>query len=154
MQTIPRLSDAATCKKYCESLALQLTTHFDDRFSVAVTILIDTLRSYHSTGRSERDLPQDKELTKQLLNGCRSIYLAQFPQASRLPAGVTETFDGVFLGMVGQLVPEKKFGFIEYGKRTFFFHVKDTSLKSSMKVRFKVRKMQDSVEAYDVIIVN
>lgn len=149
-----RLSDAPACKKYCEKITSDLTQSFDQQFEMALKILIDLLAAGKFSNRSDRDLPQNKELTKQLMDECKSLYLRRH-HSNVLPAeSVSESFNGVFIGTIGQLVPEKQFGFIEYGQRRFYFKISSSSLASKMKVRFKVRKSGTEAEAYDVQAVS
>lgn len=146
-----RLSDAATCKKYCEGISSEISANFDHHFDVAVKTLIDTLAVERPAAGSDRDLPQNKDLTTKLLNRCRDIYQKRSVKPSAQADFSTDNFNGVFLGSVGQLIPEKKFGFIEYGQRRFFFKLPSSGISTKMKVRFKVRKVGDAVEAYDVV---
>jgi hypothetical protein len=148
-----RLSDPAYCKKYCEQLANRISDSFDTVFDQALAILKQAISS-HATQKSDRDLPQDSNLTKQVLEQCRAQYFGQQPNQSNIDQQrLAENFNGLFLGTVGQLVPEKNFGFINYGQRRFFFRLTKQHLKEDMKVRFKVRTNSRDPEAYDVFPV-
>jgi len=50
-------------------------------------------------------------------------------------------------------VPEKKFGFIKYGKRQFYFHFNSGQFVAEQQVRFKLKagRSDSQVEAYDVV---
>lgn len=143
-----RLSDSLYCKRYCDAMSANLVG-FDEKFSAATKVLnklLDELKS-----KSLRDLPQDKRLVVNLIDECKGIYLAKNLVSNKAEQQDADVFDSIFVGVVDHLVPEKKFGFILYGKRQFFFSNPSSSLVTKQRVRFKVKKIGDTSEAYDVV---
>ncbi|WP_081074274.1 AIPR family protein [Burkholderia diffusa] len=144
-----RLSDPAYCKRYCDALH-NTTKNFNDYFRTAVSLLTAGLKTREGK-RNSRDLPQDAALTKELLEQAKRIYLERNKETSNRLDGGEGNFDGTFVGSICQTVPEKKFGFIEYGQRQFFFTFETVKYTQNQKVRFKVRKSGDTFEAFDVV---
>lgn len=143
-----RLSDPAYCKRYCEAV-LKALQDFGRLFEDAKRHLDKALLARR--GKSSRDLPQDAELARALFETCRDQFLngtATAAKQSEIDPGI---FDGTFVGVVSQVVPEKKFGFIEYGQRRFFFRLESPSTATGSKVRFRVRKSGDTLEAYQLV---
>lgn len=143
-----RLSDPAYCKRYCDAMSTGLVD-FVANFDAATEILDRLLREVPKS-RSLRDLPQDKKLVADLIEECKKNYLAKHINSNKGAQQDLGAFDSVFVGEVDQLIPEKKFGFIQYGQRRFFFSNPSASLVVRQRVRFKVRKSGDTVEAYDI----
>ncbi|MGN7985403.1 AIPR family protein [Burkholderia sp. 22313] len=143
-----RLSDPVYCKRYCDSMNTSLVD-FDANFDIATGMLDKLLNEIPQSG-SLRDLPQDKKLADDLIDECKRIYLSMNATSNEGAQQDLGAFDSVFVGAVDQLIPEKKFGFILYGQRRFFFSNPSASLVAKQRVRFKVRKSGDTVEAYDV----
>lgn len=146
-----RLSDSVYCKRYCDALSSALVD-FDIKFNT-VTAILDRLLKDVPKERSLRDLPQDKKLVADLINECKRIYLSKNADSNKGNQKDLGSFDSIFIGEVDQLIPEKKFGFILYGQRRFFFSNPPASVIVKQRVRFRVRKSSDTVEAYDVIPV-
>lgn len=146
---LSRLSDPAYCKRYSEAILKNLA-EFAKYFDEAMAYLNAAL-SGRPGKNSNRDMPQDVALAKVLLEQCKQKYLkGTSTEAVRkdIDAGI---FDGTFVGTINQIVAEKKFGFIDYGQRRFFFKVEAATYEPKAKVRFKVRKSGDTLEAYDVV---
>ncbi len=144
-----RLSDVNYCRKYCENLTLKLT-NFDRYFDSAAGILFKTISNVNSKSRSIRDLPQDGKLAESLISECRTIYLNSNHQ--RLEAS-GEEFDHTFIGKISNIISGQNLGIIEYGQKRFFFPNKDTSLTTGQKVRFRVHKINNAFEAYEVVVL-
>lgn len=143
-----RLSDSVYCKRYCDTMNSALID-FDKNFDIASEILNKSLEEV-SESKSVRDLPQNKKLVADLIDACRKVYLANNAPSNKEARQETDTFDSVFIGEIDQIIPEKKFGFITYGQRRFFFANPLPSLVIKQRVRFKVKKIGDTVEAYDI----
>lgn len=143
-----RLSDANFCRKYCDNLG-EMLQNFDEYFDIAIRILEDCIstRSQHSP--NIRDLPQNGIIASKLISECRDVFSKKNRPNSA--SFITEQFDGTFVGQISHLIPAQNSGFIEYGHRKFFFKFKDTALLARQKVRFKVKKVGDAHEAFDVV---
>jgi hypothetical protein len=148
---LSRLSDPVYCKKYCEAV-LRSLNDFGSLFEDCKRHL-DAALDARRDSQSQRDLPQSGVLAKSLLESCRTQYFAGNSNTAKRSAIEAGNFDGTFVGVISQLVPEKKFGFIEYGQRRFFFAIQEQKLSTSAKVRFRVRKSGDSFEAYGVTAI-
>ncbi|MBQ2646323.1 MAG: AIPR family protein [Achromobacter sp.] len=146
-----RLSDPNYCKRYCDGLNEGLVG-FDASFEAAAATL-DKFLGDMPKSRSMRDLPQDKKLVDDLIKSCRDSFMQKNKNDKGSEAKDLGSFDSVFVGTVEQLIPEKKFGFINYGQRTFFFSNPSLGLAAKQRVRFRVRRSGDTVEAYDVVPV-
>lgn len=144
-----RLSDPIYCKRYCEALR-DAEKQFNHYFKTAIALLNNALKTREGK-RNSRDLPQDSDLTAELLDEARKIYFDRNKSTDKRFDVDEGNFDGTFVGSVCQLVPEKRFGFIEYGQRQFFFTFEATRYSQSQKVRFKVRKSGDTLEAFDIV---
>lgn len=144
-----RLSDPVFCKKYCNSVADKIHSSFDQLFDTANQILTTHISSARKANRSERDLPQDSQLAKSLLEECRMMYF-QSNKKAEPKQNPTENFNGIFLGTIDQIVAEKRFGYIKYGERSFFFKLDRSNLSLGQRVRFKVKKIGREAEAFDI----
>lgn len=149
-----RLSDSAYCKRYCKSVIDNLN-QFDRIFDLSLQIIdLEILREAKTI--SNRDLPQDGKLASRLFIQCKEKYLSINTNSKTRSAVDAGSFDGTYIGKVGQIITEKKFGFIEYGQRHFYFEATPSTSKNyqqGSKVRFKVRKSGDTHEAYDVVSI-
>lgn len=146
-----RLGDSAYCKRYCDAMSIALT-NFDEFFDVVCEIL-DRLLAEVPKARASRDLPQDGKLVIDLIEECKRIYISKNSTADKASQQDFGSFDSVFVGLIDQIVFEKNFGYITYGHRRFFFSGPSASLVVRQRVRFKVRKSNDTLEAYDIVAV-
>lgn len=144
-----RLSDPVYCKRYCEALR-DATAKFNENFNAAVKLLNKALKSREGK-RNSRDLPQDSNLTAEVLGEAKRMFLDRNKLEDKHSDVDEGKFDGTFVGSVCQLIPEKRFGFVEYGQRQFFFKFEVQKYNKNQKVRFKVRKSGDTLEAFDIV---
>lgn len=143
-----RLSDTNFCRKYCDNLGEKLN-NFDEYFDIAINILVSNIPAVNQRSQHMRDLPQNATIASKLISECRDVYLRK--NRNNISSISAEKFDGTFIGQINQIIAAQNLGFIEYGHRKFFFKFKDSSFLAGQKVRFKVRKVGDAHEAFDVI---
>jgi hypothetical protein len=146
-----RLNDPAYCKRYCEAVVGSLKD-FKKFFDVAFSLLNREME-LESKKSSNRDLNQHGPLAKRLITECRDRYLSDNKRSDSHSVVDAGSFDNTYVGKVGQIVAEKKFGFIEYGQRRFFFSLESLNFPMGAKVRFRVRKSGDTHEAFEVTLI-
>lgn len=147
-----RLSDPAYCKRYSEAILNSLEQQFAQLFEEARGLLDTTLNARREK-QSNRDLPQDAKIAAGLMEQCKRKYLLETQNSGKQTSVDAGIFDGTFVGSISQIIPEKKFGFIDYGQRRFFFKFESNRYTPNAKVRFKVRNSGDTIEAYDVTVI-
>jgi hypothetical protein len=124
-------------------------TNFDECFEMAIAILKNDISSSNQRSQNMRDLPQNASVASKLITECRDVFLRKNRIDSS--SNSADKFDGIFIGHINQIVAAQNLGFIEYGHRKFFFKFKTGPFLAGQKVRFKVRKVGDTHEAFDVI---
>jgi hypothetical protein len=139
-----RLSDSTYCRKYCESVLSRLDA-FETQFATALKLLEQKI-SELNMDKHARDLPQNAKLANELLAACRAVGNSEF----KIESGTQDSFDGLFAGIVASVTPDTRSGFIRYGQRLFYFKVASEALHPDARVRFRLRQVGDTVEAYDL----
>lgn len=144
-----RLSDSNYCNRYCAQILklLEDKNTLSKALSQAESILDAAIKK---KGISERNLTQNEEFSKSLVLDCIKATTSSV-QGNK---GILDTpkFDGFYAGKIKTVVPEKKFGFIQYGQRQFFFHFGSGQFITGQLVRFKLKagRKSNEVEAYNV----
>lgn len=143
-----RLSDTNFCRKYCDNLGEKLQ-NFNEYFDTAISILEGCIPVQSQRSPNIRDLPQNANIASKLISESREVFSKN--NRNNTSPIAAEHFDGTFVGKINQLIAAQNLGLIEYGHRKFFFRYKDTGLLAGQKVHFKVKKVGDANEAFDVV---
>lgn len=145
-----RLTDAKYCKKYCDNLlkVLDDNTSFVAASKQAISILKNNIQL--SSHKKEEFLIKSGDFSKDLSLSCIKL----FQQDSKQDFSNTPKFDGFYVGKIKVVVKERKFGFIQYGERQFFFRLGGSHFAIGQNVRFKLQNVHDKTEAHEVMLIN
>lgn len=147
-----RLTDSNYCKNYCGRIirSLEENNALPTALNQAEAILDAAIKK---TNKHERNLTQNNEFSKSLILDC--IKASQSKTQTAADGIEIPKFDGFYVGNIKSIVPEKKFGFIQYGQRQFYFRYIKETFVTEQQVRFKLKASRNAgeSEAYDVILV-